>query len=203
MWRCHSKGPVNKLANRLSNWIYFKGHPFSLTVRCSWPSKSSNTLFSSVTSLPSIPDSSLIAVVCCLSIGSLMNSRSPVIPPSRVIICLYPPEHYSEGLPWEHANSTAQCWLSPIRFPFFCGRWGRIFPEMTNQPTLIMAQKARQWKSSGDQMFCQLVLLMFSCLVMEKKVIHLPRLSVALGRYYHQAVIAWFYTWLNGCPACL
>lgn len=49
----------------------------------------------------------------------------PWDPPSRVFICLYPPEHYSEGLPWEHANSTAQCWLSPIRFPFFCGRWGQ------------------------------------------------------------------------------
>jgi len=37
----------------------------------------------SVTTLPCIPDSSLITVVCCLSIGSLMNSLNPEILPPK------------------------------------------------------------------------------------------------------------------------
>ncbi len=157
MWRCHSKGPVNKLANGLSNWIYFKGHPFSLTVRCSWPSKSSITLVSSVTSLPSILDSSLITVVCCLSIGSLMNSHSPeILPPEFSFVFI----HQSITQKGYHENMqiplrNVGCHLS-VSLYFVADR-GSVFPEMTNQPTLIMAQKARQWKSSGDQTFCQLV----------------------------------------------
>lgn len=64
----------------------------------------------------------------------------PWDPPSQVFICLYPSEHFSGGLPWEHANSVLHCWLSP--FPFFCDIntlwWVQlfcsVFPEMTNQP---------------------------------------------------------------------
>lgn len=157
MWRCHSKGTVNKLSNGLSNWIYFKGHPFSLTVGCSWPSTSSITLFSSVTSLPSIPDSSLITVVCCLSIGSLMNSRSPeILPPEFSFVFI----HQSITQKGYHENMqiplrSVGCHLSVSLS--FVGDGGSVFPEMTNQSTLIMAQKTRQWKSLGDQTFCQLV----------------------------------------------
>lgn len=154
LWRSHLKGPVNKLANLLSNWIYFKGHPFSLT-DAHGPTRAPSLC--SLLWLPSIPDSSLITVVCCLSIGSLMNSRSPeILPPEFSFVFI----HQSITQKGYHENMqiplrSVGCHLSVSLS--FVGDGGSVFPEMTNQSTLIMAQKTRQWKSLGDQTFCQLV----------------------------------------------
>lgn len=162
MWKCHLKEPENKLANALSNWIYFKGHPFSL-LDAHGPARAPS-LCSPLCDKPALHPWQLIDYRGVLSFDRLPDEFSqPWDPPSQVFICLYPSEHFSGGLPWEHANSVLHCWLSP--FPFFCGintQWWvqlfcSVFPEMTNQPTLIMAQKAWQWKSFGDQTPCQLV----------------------------------------------
>lgn len=117
---------------------------FHLLLDAHGPARASITLFSSVTSLPSIPDSSLITVVCCLSIGSLMNSRSPeILPPEFSFVFI----HQSISQKGYHENMqiplrNVGCHLS-VSLSFVADA-GSIFPEMTNQPTLIMAQKARQ-----------------------------------------------------------